>query len=36
MSEMFNGFYTEPPTYIPDNMHKKPLPPKTVSLVRDN
>lgn len=36
MSDMFRGFYTEPPTYIPDNMHKKPIPPRTVSLVHDN
>lgn len=33
---MFKGFYLEPPTYIPDNMHKKPLPPRYVSLVKDN
>lgn len=36
MSEMFRGFYAEPPTYIPDNMHKKPLPPRSSSLVKDN
>lgn len=36
MSDMFRGFYAEPPGYIPDNMHHKPLPPKSVSLVRDN
>ena len=33
---MFRGFYQEPPGYIPDNMHKKPLPPKSASLVSDN
>ena len=36
MSEMFNGFYSEPPNYIPDNMHKFGPPPKQVSLVGDN
>ena len=36
MSDMFRGFYAEPPGYIPDNMHHRPLPPKTVSLVKDN
>lgn len=36
MSDMFRGFYAEPPGYIPDNMHKKPIPPKSVSLVSDN
>ena len=36
MSDMFRGFYSESPNYIPDNMHKKPIPPKTVSLVKDN
>lgn len=36
MSDMFRGFYAEPPTYIPDNMHKKPLPAKSASLVKDN
>ena len=33
---MFNGFYSEPINYIPDNMHEKPVPPKQVSLVSDN
>ena len=33
---MFRGFYSESPNYIPDNMHKKPIPPETVSLVKDN
>lgn len=36
MSDMFRGFYAQPPGYIPDNMHRKPLPPKTISLVSDN
>lgn len=36
MSEMFNGFYLEPINYIPDNMHRKPIPPKSISLVKDN
>jgi len=33
---MFKGFYAEPVSYVPDNMHKKPEPPKTISLVKDN
>lgn len=36
MSDMFKGFYMEPPWYIPDNMHKKPIPAKTISLVDNN
>ena len=36
MSDMFRGFYLEHPGYIPDNMHKRPLPPKNVSLNNDN
>ena len=36
MSNMFNGFYSEPPCYIPDNMHKMPDPPKLISLENNN
>ncbi len=36
MSDMFRGFYTEPPTYIPDNMHERRKLPKTVSLIGDS
>ena len=34
---MFNSFYSEAPGYIPDNMHKKPVPPPpTTSLINHN
>ena len=36
MSDMFRGFYSEPLDYVPDNMHKPPIPPKQISLVADN